>query len=96
MNSTIIALIGTLGGGLFVALINKFGRSQKEKDDYLLLLVKQLQENVNSNNDEIKILKKEVIDWRDKYYNELEEKNKLAGELRKVYAQLRKFNKENS
>ena len=89
----IITVFATLfSGGVFVALVNKYGRSKKDKDDYLLMLVKQLQENVNSNYDEIKLLKVEVVNWRDKYYAEVEEKNKLAAELRKVYSELRKFN----
>lgn len=93
----ILSLIGMLfTGGALVAIINKYGFGRKEKNDYMLLLIKQLQENVNTNNEEIKNLKNDVVHWRDKYYAELEEKNKLVAELRKVSAELRRFNQNQS
>ena len=93
----VITLIGTLvTGGFLVGLVNKYGFSKKEKNDYLLLLVKQLQENMTANNEEIRLLKNDVVHWREKYYQELEEKNKLAAELRKVYSELKKFNQNQS
>jgi regulator of replication initiation timing len=60
------------------------------------MLVEQLQKNVNENNDEIAELKKEVKDWRVKYYNELDEKNKLALEVQKLRLELQKFNNQHN
>lgn len=93
MDKTLIAIIGAfLSGGLGVTIFNRFGMSKKESGDALLMLVKQLQENVNANNQEIKELKAEVHQWRDKYYAELEEKNKLSIEMRQLKLQLQKIN----
>lgn len=97
MITTIITALGTfLSGGFAAALLSRFKMSKKEESEYILLLVKQLQENVNSNNEEIKKLKVEVDNWRDKYYNELDEKNKLSQELRTLRNELRKFNQQHT
>lgn len=93
MNTALITIIGAfLSGGLGVTIFNRFGMSKKESGDALLMLVKQLQENVNANNLEIRNLKAEIDQWREKYYNELEEKNKLSTEMRQLKLQLQKFN----
>lgn len=85
-------LVPFFGGGAAIKIFDHFSVSKKDQNDYILLLVKQLQENVNSNNQEIQSLKKEVDDWRNKYYAELDEKNKLSEELRKVTHELERFN----
>lgn len=94
---TLFETIATLivpffGGGAAIKIFDRFTISKKDQNDYILLLVKQLQENVNANNIEIQSLKKEVDDWRNKYYSELDEKNKLSEELRKVTHELERFN----
>jgi hypothetical protein len=81
-----------LTGGIAQLVLNKFWMSKKEEGNYLLLLVKQLQANVNANNEEIIVLKAEIHQWRDKYYAELEEKNKLTMELRQLRLHLQKYN----
>jgi len=97
---TITMILGAIGtffsGGIAVAILSRFKMSKKEESEYILMLVKQLQENVNSNNEEIKKLKVEVDNWRDKYYTELEEKNKLSNELRTLRLELKKFNQQHT
>ena len=72
---------GIVSGGGIGLLLSRFSMTKKERTDSLFMLVKQLQENVNINNDEIKVLKEEIHNWRTKYYRELEQNNKLAEEL---------------
>ncbi|MBD3748947.1 MAG: hypothetical protein IE931_05580 [Sphingobacteriales bacterium] len=79
--------------GIIIGLISRFSMTKKESYDATIMLVKQLQENVNSNNKEIKELKDEVHEWREKYYKELEEKNQLLEEIKKLWLQLQKINK---
>ena len=92
IETLIAAIVPFIGGGAFIKIFDRFTVSKKDQNDYILMLVKQLQENVNSNNQEIQTLKKEVDDWRAKYYAELDEKNKLSEELRKVTHELERFN----
>lgn len=90
-----LTIVGAmLTGGVGVSLLNRVGMSKKDQGDYLLMLVKQLQENVNTNNEEIKSLKSEVHQWREKYYAELQEKDKLSEQIRKMSQQLQKFNNQ--
>ena len=91
LNTVVIALGGAMIGKIFEILFI----SKKDRGDALIMLVKQLQDNVNSNNEEIKQLKQEVTSWRDKYYTELEEKSKLQTELRQLRISLNKFNQQN-
>lgn len=92
MEMTLTIIGALLTGGIGVTLLNRFGMSKKDESDYMLMLVRQLQDSVNANNEEIKILKVEVSQWREKYYTELEQKNKLADEVRQLRLQLQKFN----
>jgi hypothetical protein len=88
------AILAAMGGGMLVKLFDLIFMSKKDKGDALIMLVRQLQENVNFNNDEIRELKAEVNNWRDKYYKELEEKNRLSDELRLVRLSLNRFSEQ--
>lgn len=83
-------------GGAFKLIVDRFSMTKNEQYTALIMLVEQLQKNVNENNDEITELKKEVKGWRDKYYTELDEKNKLSLEVNKLRLELQKFNNQHS
>ena len=85
-------LLAAVGSGILVLIFKTIFRSKTESDSAIIMLVKQLQENVNANNAQIKLLEVELHLWRDKYYKELEEKNKLLDEIRKLRAALQKYN----
>lgn len=94
---TIIGMIAStagliFSGGFLKIVFDRFSMTKNEQYTALIMLVEQLQKNVNENNDEITELKKDVREWRDKYYNELVEKNKLSLELSKLRMELHKFN----
>lgn len=98
---TILGLVAsTVGavftGGVFKTLADRLSMTKNEQYTALVMLVEQLQKNVNENNHEITELKKDVKDWREKYYKELEEKNKLALEVSKLSGQLKIFNKSHT
>ena len=57
------------------------------------MLVDQLQKNVDENNKKVANLERTSAEWREKYYKEMEEKNKLANEVRKLTLELQRFNK---
>jgi len=85
-------LASIFSGGLLVLIYKTIFRTKTEGDSAIIMLVKQLQENVNSNNLQIKSLETELHLWRNKYYTELEEKNKLLEEIRKLRSALQKYN----
>ncbi|MBB6131339.1 hypothetical protein [Mucilaginibacter lappiensis] len=98
---TVLGLVAsTIGavftGGVFKTFVDRFSMTKNEQYNALVMLVEQLQRNVNENNHEITLLKNDVKDWREKYYKELEEKNKLALEVSKLSSQLKIFNKNHT
>jgi regulator of replication initiation timing len=98
---TILGMMASAGGlvcsgGLLKVLVDRFSMTKNQQYTALIMLVEQLQKNVNENNDEIAELKRDVRDWRDKYYKEFEEKNKLSLELNKLRLELQKFNKNHN
>jgi uncharacterized protein YlxW (UPF0749 family) len=97
-NMTILGLVASttgavITGGLFKTLLDRVSLTKMDQYSTLVMLVEQLQRNVNENNDKIRELEKEVNEWRDKYYKELDEKNKLSNEVRQLRLELQKFNK---
>jgi|SRR6185437_15209035 len=86
------AVGAVVSGGLLKVFIDRFSMTKNEQYTALIMLVQQLQKNVNENNDEIAELKRDVREWRDKYYKELDEKNKLSLEVNKLRLELQKFN----
>jgi hypothetical protein len=95
---TIIGLIAStagllFSGGILKIIVDRFSMTKNEQYQALIMLVEQLQKNVDQNNEKVARLEKDSAEWRDKYYAELEEKNKLANEVRNLTTQLKKFNK---
>lgn len=94
----IASTIGTFVGGgvVFKVILERFSMTKNEQYQALIMLIEQLQKNVNENNDEITQLKRDANEWRAKYYNELEEKNKLSLEVAKLTAQVQIFNSQHT
>jgi site-specific DNA-adenine methylase len=90
------AVGAVLSGGLLKILIDRFSMTKNEQYQALVMLVDQLQKNVNETNKKVSHLEKEANEWREKYYKELDEKNKLANEVRKLTTQLERFNKNHN
>ncbi|MEB0248873.1 hypothetical protein QN344_01940 [Mucilaginibacter sp. 5B2] len=87
------AVGAVFSGGLLKVIIDRFSMTKNEQYQALIMLVEQLQKNVDENNEKVARLEKDSAEWRDKYYTELEEKYKLANEVRKLTTELQKFNK---
>jgi hypothetical protein len=88
------AVGAVFSGGILKVLVDRFSMTKNEQYSALIMLVEQLQKNVNENNDEIAELKRDVREWRDKYYKEFDEKNKLSMEVNKLRLELQKFNNQ--
>lgn len=97
MQETYLQIIGAIiSGGILVKLWDRFFLSKKDQNDVMILLIEQLQRNVNENNEKLKTLEAEVEKWKNKYYDELEAKNNLNHEVRKLKIELAKFNHNNN
>lgn len=97
---TILGLVASttgvlVTGGVLKVVIDRFSMTKNEQYQALIMLVEQLQKNVDENNKKVAHLDRISTEWREKYYKELEEKNKLADVVRKLTTQLEKFNKHN-
>jgi serine/threonine protein phosphatase PrpC len=85
-----------LSGGFLKILADRFSMSKNEQYQALIMLVEQLQKNVDENNKKVSHLERTSAEWREKYYKELEEKNKLANDVRKLTLELQRFNKNHN
>lgn len=94
----IASTIGTFVGGgvVFKVVLDRFSMTKNEQYRALIMLIEQLQRNVDENNEKVARLEKDSAEWREKYYAELEEKYKLANEVRKLTTELQKFNKQHT
>jgi hypothetical protein len=90
------AVGAVFSGGVLKILVDRFSMSKNEQYQALVMLVEQLQKNVDENNKKVSHLERLSNEWREKYYKELEEKNKLANEVRKLTNELQKFNKNHN
>jgi 2-phosphoglycerate kinase len=88
------AVGAVFSGGLLKIIVDRFSMTKNEQYQALIMLVEQLQKNVDENNEKVARLEKDSAEWRDKYYKELEEKYKLANEVRKLTTELKEFNKQ--
>jgi len=83
-------------GGVLKVIIDRFSMTKNEQYQALIMLVEQLQKNVDENNEKVARLERDSAEWREKYYTEMEEKYKLANEVRKLTMELQKFNKQHT
>ena len=99
----IIELLAMLiGGGIFVKIWDTFFLSKKDKDSSLLMLVERLQAEIDRLQNKqdaqetyMQQLRADYDMMRDKYLLEIEQKISLQGEVVKLTAELKKFNKNN-
>ena len=90
------AVGAVFSGGILKVVVDRFSMTKNEQYQALIMLVEQLQKNVDENNKKVTQLEKDATQWREKYYLELEEKNKLANDVRMLTAELKKFNKNHT
>lgn len=88
----VLTTVGTfISGGLAKSLLDRQSMTKNEQYQALLMLVDKLQKDVENNDKRIIHLEEECRSWRDKYYQELEEKLKLASENTQLLLRLRSF-----
>jgi malate synthase len=71
-NPTVLALLGTIFGGVGLKVTEAFLGKKKVQSDEAASIRKELREDVNSLRQQIKEQKMETDKWRDEYYKSLE------------------------
>ncbi len=80
-NSAIIAALGALVVGVLMKFVSKLTDKRKDTLNEHLELRRELREELDAVKEEISILQKELDEWREKYYHQLEVTTLLQAEL---------------
>lgn len=80
-NSAIIATLGALVVGVLMKSITKLSDKRKDALTEHLELRKELREELDTVKEEISILQKQLDEWREKYYHQLEVTTVLQAEI---------------
>lgn len=90
-NSAIIAALGALVFGAVMKIISKIADKRKDALSEHLELRKELREELDAVKSEINILQKELDEWREKYYSQVEVTTFLQAELAALRIELSNY-----
>jgi len=80
-NSAVIAAIGALVVGVLMKFVSKITDKRKDTLNEHLELRRELREELDAVKAEISTLQKELDEWREKYYHQVEVTTLLQAEL---------------
>ena len=80
-NSAVIAALGALVFGAVMKVVSKLTDKRKDALSEHLQLRTELREELNAVKEEISTLQKELDEWREKYYHQLEVTTLLQAEI---------------
>ncbi len=80
-NSAIIAALGALVFGALMKFVSKLTDKRKDTLNEHLELRRELREELDAVKHEINIIQKELDEWREKYYHQVEVTTLLQAEL---------------
>ena len=80
-NSAIIAALGALVFGALMKFVSKLTDKRKDTLNEHLELRRELREELDAVNAEINTLQKELDEWREKYYHQVEVTTLLQAEI---------------
>ena len=90
-NSAIIAAIGALIVGVLMKFISKLTDKRKDTLNEHLELRRELREELDAVKEEISTLQKELDEWREKYYHQVEVTTLLQAELAAMRLELSEY-----
>ena len=90
-NSAIIATLGALVVGVLMKSITKLSDKRKDALAEHLELRKELREELDTVKEEISILQKQLDEWREKYYHQVEVTTLLQAELAAMRLELSEY-----
>lgn len=90
-SSAIIAALGALIVGVFMKFISKLTDKRKDTLNEHLELRRELREELDAVKQEINTLQKELDEWREKYYHQVEVTTLLQAELAAMRLELSEY-----
>lgn len=90
-NSAIVAALGALVFGALMKFVSKLTDQRKDTLNEHLELRRELREELDSVKHEISTLQKELDEWREKYYHQLEVTTLLQAELAALRIELSNY-----
>ncbi len=91
MNSAIMTVIAGLGVGLVLKLVTRWVDRKKDNLNEHLELRKELREELDSVKEELRQLQKDLDDWREKYYHQVEINTALQSEIAALRLELTEY-----
>ena len=95
INSTIFATVAGLVVGVIMKYAAKLTDRRKDNLNEHLELRKELREELDTVKEELHQLQKEIDEWREKYYHQVETTNELLFEVSVLKARLREYEDSN-
>ena len=90
-NSAIIAALGALVFGASMKFVSKLADKRKDTLNEHLELRRELREELDAVKAEINILQKELDEWREKYYHQVEVTTLLQAEIAALRLELSEY-----
>lgn len=90
-NSTIIAAAAGLFVGGIMKLINKLFDRKKDEFEQHISLRKELREELDSVKEEVHLLQRDLDEWKQKYYQQLESTNLLKIDMIRLTEELDEY-----
>lgn len=90
-NSAVIAALGALVFGAVMKIISKITDKRKDALTEHLELRKELREELDAVKAEISTLQKELDEWREKYYHQVEVNTILQAEIASLRLELKEY-----
>lgn len=90
-NSVIVATIAGLVVGTITKIVNKSFDRKKDEFEQHVTLRKELREELDAVRDELHILQKELDEWKQKYYHQLELTNSLKLDIVKLTEEVEEY-----
>lgn len=87
-SSTIIAAVGALVVGVIMKYVAKVSDRRKDNLAEHLELRKELREELDTVKDELRQLQKDLDEWREKYYHQVEVNTGLQAEIAALRSEL--------
>jgi predicted nuclease with TOPRIM domain len=90
-NSAIVAGLGALVVGVLMKIVSKLTDKRKDTLNEHLELRRELREELDAVKAEINTLQKELDEWREKYYHQVEVNTLLQAELASLRLELSEY-----
>jgi uncharacterized protein YlxW (UPF0749 family) len=91
LNSTVVATVAALIVGVIMKYVTKVSDRRKDNLAEHLELRKELREELDTVKEELRQLQKDLDDWREKYYHQVEVNTTLQAEIAAMRIELQEY-----